>query len=361
VTSPSSDSSIAVNYKQYVFNVTDDSSNGDISCTVYMNGVANATSTSVANDTSTTLNASYLNDGTYTVVINCSDNVSNYGTASAFTLTVDTTIPRILPVYPSINRQNISTNYPNITLNFSDAGSGINTSSMIVLINGANYSSGNMTCTQYGISYLCNVSIYLVDQATGIWLYAYVKDNYGNSNSSNTTFGINTRSPWYNAANTSSTAAVNISQNATTVFNFTASIAATAAADISTTVGTGGFNFTANSSSANITSLAILYGNKTWAGSSLNITSDNWTVNITLNGTNLVWNLNFSDADFNSSFTATNVCAAINGNFSSTICSVSGNKINFIAGAGPSASITIGGGSATSWLGHADGNTSTDL
>ncbi|MBN3036978.1 MAG: hypothetical protein JW834_00865, partial [Candidatus Diapherotrites archaeon] len=82
------------------FNFTDTGIN-ITSCVLYVNGQSNATNATTLNATTTNLTTSVLGDGAHTWYVNCTDDAGNVGNSSSYNLTVDTTGPLFVEVYPS--------------------------------------------------------------------------------------------------------------------------------------------------------------------------------------------------------------------------------------------------------------------
>ncbi|MBU1976059.1 MAG: hypothetical protein KKG59_06675, partial [Nanoarchaeota archaeon] len=344
-----------------------DNNDSQGNCSIYLNGVRNASNASVSFGNITSLTASLLAEGRYTsVLIYCEDRAGNRGVSTEIhDLWVDVSVPTITHNYPSYQHQNISDNTHTVSFTLADAGTGIALSTLTAVINGSVYTSSNLTCTGNALSYTCTKAVTINDSATNLWVNITVSDQSGKQNTSNLTYGINTVAPGYPTGYTAPASANVSGLNATGAgshlgnFNFTDNVSATAAPYIITTLGSGGFTF-----GANLTTRAELVGNKTWnhgnGSNDLYITLDNNTIDFTINGTRYFVNYTGHNAtlDFNMSTNVSHVCDYINTNVSSTVCYNTSNKFNFSVGFGTLATIYINNGSANTWLGLTTGNSS---
>src|SRR5208283_4432580 len=78
-----------------------------MNCSLYLDGLLNATNSSTANDTATTFNMSDLADGTYNWSVSCTDSALNTGASATQDFIVNTVInhetPTPQPQLPSLS------------------------------------------------------------------------------------------------------------------------------------------------------------------------------------------------------------------------------------------------------------------
>ena len=152
------------------------------SATVSLNGAPPIACSALSGTVSCPVNG--LTDGSYSYTISLADNAGNTGTATG-SFFVDTAAPQVSGISPA---GNINTTSPVISASYSDSGSGINSSTARVSLDGTTLSgctatSASISCPTAGLaqgSHAVNVS---------------VTDNAGNTASATGTFFADTAAP----------------------------------------------------------------------------------------------------------------------------------------------------------------------
>jgi PGF-pre-PGF domain-containing protein len=142
----------------FKFNFTDLTRSAN--CSLFLDGVRNASNSIVANNTDTTLTISdAIIDGIHTAVVNCTDGSGNIGNSTVINITVDTAAPTITVVGPT-GAVNFSASTNNVTFNISVQDASTRVESVKFSFNNASGASFNYTATNtsgyWGFSY--NVS-----------------------------------------------------------------------------------------------------------------------------------------------------------------------------------------------------------
>ena len=137
----------------FTFNYTGNTSTA--SCTLYIDNIASGTNSSVSNNTNTIIKANHsIGDGNRYWNVTCNDNFETM-TSPTWLLKVDTQAPTIVSIKPTSG----DTVYnKNISFNVTDAGIGVNRSSINVTINGnpsAVFSPDN-NCSYNGKNVSCS-------------------------------------------------------------------------------------------------------------------------------------------------------------------------------------------------------------
>ncbi|MDO8736789.1 MAG: NosD domain-containing protein, partial [Thermoleophilia bacterium] len=149
---------------------------------VYMDGTLMSGCTGTT--TSVSCAAATLTAGTHTIMVTAYDNAGNSGSNNG-TITVDTTLPAIGTMRPS---GIITTASPILSIDYSDVGSGIDTSQVVVTLDGSTVAG----CVVGPNNVSCPVS----SLAQGSHSLAIsIKDNAGNSGSGAGTFNVDTIAP----------------------------------------------------------------------------------------------------------------------------------------------------------------------